>query len=233
VLTLSEFSRQDIVRRYGVPPEKVVVAPCAADPMFRPLHDEARLADVRARYGTGERFILCVGNLQPRKNLGTLIDAYVRLRRANATRHKLVLIGRTAWLYDDIFAVARASGYAGELVFTGYVPDEDLVALDNAADLVVYPSIFEGFGLPPLEAMACGTPVVTAQGSSFPEVVGDAALTVDPLDAEALATAIATLLSDAGLRARFSARGLERAATFSWEASARAIAAVYAAACRP
>jgi glycosyltransferase involved in cell wall biosynthesis len=233
VLTLSEFSRQDIVRRYGVPPEKVVVAPCAADPMFRPLHDEARLADVRARYGTGERFILCVGNLQPRKNLRTLIDAYVRLRRADATRHKLVLVGRKAWLYDDIFAVARASGYAGELVFTGYVPDEDLVALDNAADLFVYPSLFEGFGLPPLEAMACGTPVVTAQGSSFPEVVGDAALTVDPLDAEALAGAIATMLRDAGLRARFSARGLQRAATFSWEASARAIAAIYAAACRP
>ena len=233
VLTLSEFSRQDIVRHYGVPPEKVVVAPCAADPMFRPLHDEARLADVRARYGTGERFILCVGNLQPRKNLGTLIDAYVRLRRADATRHKLVLVGRKAWLYDDIFAVARASGYAGELVFTGYVPDEDVVALDNAADLFVYPSIFEGFGLPPLEAMACGTPVVTAQGSSFPEVVGDAALTVDPLDAEALAAAIATMLRDAGLRARFSARGLQRAATFSWEASARAIAAIYAAACRP
>jgi glycosyltransferase involved in cell wall biosynthesis len=129
--------------------------------------------------------------------------------------------------------VARASGYAGELVFTGYVPDEDVVALDNAADLFVYPSIFEGFGLPPLEAMACGTPVVTARGSSFPEVVGDAALTVDPLDAEALAAAIATMLSDAGLRARCAARGLERAATFSWDATARAISAVYADACRP
>jgi glycosyltransferase involved in cell wall biosynthesis len=227
VLTLSEFSKRDIVQRYCVPPEKVVVAPCAADPMFRPLHDAARLANVRERYGTGERFILCVGNLQPRKNLGTLIAAYVHLRRADATRHRLVLVGRKAWLYDDIFAVARASGYAGELVFTGYVPDADVAALYNAADLFVYPSLFEGFGLPPLEAMACGTPVVTANTSSFPEVVGDAALTVDPLDAEALAGAMAAALRDAGLRARLSARGLRQAARFSWEATARIIAASY------
>src|SRR5437763_11892080 len=132
VLTLSEFSKRDIVQHYCVPPEKVVVAPCAADPMFRPLHDGARLADVRARYGTGERFILCVGNLQPRKNLGTLIDAYVRLRRADAPRHKLVLVGRKAWLYDDTFAAARNSGYADQLVFTDYVSNADLVALYNA-----------------------------------------------------------------------------------------------------
>jgi glycosyltransferase involved in cell wall biosynthesis len=227
VLTLSEFSKQHIVRRYRVPPEKVVVAPCAADPMFHPLHDAVRLAAVRARYGTGESFILCVGNLQPRKNLKTLIDAYVRLRRTNATQHRLVLVGKKAWLYDDIFAAARASGYSDELIFTGYVPDEDLVALYNAADLFVYPSIFEGFGLPPLEAMACGTPVVTSNTSALPETVGDAALTVDPLDVEGLARAIARVLGNANLRAQLSARGMQRAATFSWETTARIIRGVY------
>ena len=227
VLTLSEFSKRDIVRRYCVPPEKVVVAPCAADPMYRPLRDEARIAETRTRYGTGEHFILCVGNVQPRKNLRRLIEAYVRLRRAGATRHKLVLVGKKAWLADDTFAAARESGYAEELVFTGYVPDDDLVALYNAAELFVYPSIFEGFGLPPLEAMACGTPVVTSNTSSFPEVVGDAALTADPLDVEALAAAMAAALSDADLRARLAAQGLERATMFSWEETARIIAGVY------
>ncbi len=227
VLTISEFSKRDIVRRYRVPPEKVIVTPLAADPMFHPLCDMGRMAAVRERYGTGDRFVLCVGNLQPRKNLRTLIDAYVRLRRADAIRHKLVLVGRKAWLYDDIFAVARASGYADDLVFTDYVPDEDLVALYNAAELFVYPSIFEGFGLPPLEAMACGTPVVCSNTSSLPEVVGDAALTVAPLDAEALADAIAIVLRDAALRQHFSERGIARASFFSWEDSARIAADTY------
>ncbi len=227
VLTLSEFSKHDIVRRYSVPSEKVVVAPCAADPMYQPLRDPARLAAICDKYGTGERFILCVGNLQPRKNLKTLITAYVRLRRAGTMRHKLVLVGREAWLHEDIFAAARDSGYAEELVFTGYVPDEDLVALYNAAELFVYPSLFEGFGLPPLEAMACGTPVVTGNTSALPETVGDAALTVDPYDAEALAGAMARVLGDAVLRADLSARGLERAAAFSWADTATIIREVY------
>ncbi len=220
VLTLSEYSKRDIVRRYNVPPEKITVTYLAADPMFRPIHDEGRLAAARETYGTGEKYILCVGNLQPRKNLGTLIEAYVKLRRADATRHKLVLVGKRAWLHDDIFAAARASGYADDLVFTGYVPDEDLVALYNAADLFVYPSIFEGFGLPPLEAMACGTPVVCSNTSSFPEVVGDAALTVDPLDPEALAHAIIALLGYPDMREQLSDRGLRQSALFSWEATA-------------
>jgi len=227
VLTLSEYSKRDIVRRYCVPPEKVVVAPCAADPMYGPIHDAARLAAVRARYGTGDHFILSVGNLQPRKNLRTLIEAYVRLRQADATRHKLVLVGREAWLHDDIFAAARASGYADELVFTGYVPDADLVALYNAAEVFVYPSLFEGFGLPPLEAMACGTATVTANTSALPETVGEAALTVDPRDGEALAGALARLLGDGALRARLEREGLARAALFSWDDTARIILDTY------
>jgi glycosyltransferase involved in cell wall biosynthesis len=227
VLTLSEFSRRTIVRRYAVPPGKVVVAPCAADPMFCPIRDEARLAEARERYATGERFILCVSNLEPRKNLKTLMAAYVKLRQAGAMQHKLVLVGRKAWLSDDIFAAARASGYADDLVFTGYVPEEDLVALYNAADLLVYPSIVEAFGLPPLEAMACGTPVITSNAAALPEVVGHAALTVDPLDAHALAGSIAAVLANSGLRQRLCVEGPQRAATFSWEATARIIRDVY------
>jgi glycosyltransferase involved in cell wall biosynthesis len=227
VLTGSEYSRQHMVRRYRVDPAKVVVAPYAADPIFKRLRDDSHVQAIRARYRTGDRFVLCVGEIQPRKNLKTLIEAYVRLRRAGATRHRLVLVGKSAWLYDDTFAAARASGYQDELVFTGYVPDEDLVALYNAADLFVYPSLFEGFGLPPLEAMACGTPVVASNTSSLPEVVGDAGLLVDPLDVEALAAAMADALANTALQHTLTERGIQRAATFSWERTARIVAAVY------
>jgi len=227
VLTLSEYSKRDIVRRYNVPPDKITVTGLAAAPMFRPIHDEARLSDVRERYGTGKEFILSVGNLQPRKNIKTLIEAYVRLRRADATRHRLVLVGKKAWLHDGIFAAARASGYADDLVFTGYVPDADLVALYNAADLFVYPSIFEGFGLPPLEAMACGTPVVTSNTSAIPETVGDAALTVDPLDPVSLADAIILALFNRTFHDYLARLGLQRAALFSWPMTAYAIRSLY------
>jgi glycosyltransferase involved in cell wall biosynthesis len=228
IIADSEFSKQDIVRFHGIAPHKVTVAHLAADPLFRPIHDDGPLAAVRARYGTGERFVLFVGALKSTKNLSTVIEAYVRLRRADATRHRLVLVGgTTAWLKEDIFAAARASGYSDEIVFTGYVPDDDLVALYNAADIFVSPSLFEGFGLPPLEAMACGTPVVTSNTTSLPEVVGDAALMVDPLDAEALAGAMSAVLADDALRAQLSRQGLERAATFSWEATARTVLGVY------
>ncbi len=221
VLTISEYSKQDIVRRYRVMPEKVVVAPRTASPAFGRIHDQARLAAVRERYGGGEHFILSVGNIEQRKNLKTLIAAYVRLRQAEATSDKLVLVGSKGWLHDDVFAAARTSGYVDQLVFTERVPEDDLAALYNAADLFVYPSLFEGFGLPPLEAMTCGTPVVCSNTSSLPEVVGDAALMVDPLDVDGLAETMSRVLRDAALRARLSAQGLERATFFSREREAR------------
>src|SRR5581483_108978 len=227
VLTGSEFCKRDIARRYGVPSEKIVVAPYAADPIFRPIEDAARLDEVRTRYATGPRYILFVGVLKPNKNVKTLVEAYVRLRQADRVRHRLVLVGQQELLYGEMFARAREAGMAGDLVFTGRVSDQDLVALYNAADLFVQPSLFEGFGLPSLEAMACGTPVVTSTAAAIPEMVGDAALTVDPLDVEALAGAIATVLDDEALRRRMAARSIERAAMFSWETAARAALGVY------
>ena len=227
ILTISEFSRQDIIRRYCVPPEKVVVAHGAADPMFRPIEDPAQIAAVRAKYATGERFILSVGEIQPRKNLKTLIEAYVRLRRAGTICHKLVLVGKPVWLYHDTFAAARECGFADDLIFTGYVPDEDLVLLYNAADIFVYPSLFEGFGLPPLEAMACGTPVITSNTSSLPEVVGNVALTVEPLDVEAFARVIAETANDGQRRLKLRQEGLLRATSFSWERTAHIVAQHY------
>ncbi len=228
ILTDSEFSKGDIVSRYGVSPHKITVVPLAAAPMYRLIHDQAVLASVKERHDIHEHFILYAGVLKPNKNLPRVIEAYARLRRTGVTRHRLVIAGGTAsWLRDDLRAVARSSGYGDDIVFTGYVPDEDLVALYNAADLFVHPSLFEGFGLPPLEAMACGTAVITSNTTALPEVVGDAALTVDPLDVEALAEAMAIVLGNTTLRSELEQRGLERAAQFSWEHTARIVHGVY------
>ncbi len=228
VITDSEASRREIMRRYRVPPEKMTVALLAADPIFRPVYDAGRLAAVRTHYAANERFILFTGDpLQRRKNVKTLVEAYVRLRQAGSIEQRLLLTGDRSALDSDIFAALRASGYEETVSFVGRVADEDLVALYNAADLFVYPSFYEGFGLPPLEAMACGTPVITSNVSSLPEVVSDAGITVDPFDVEALARTIGATLGDEGLRTRLSRLGLDRAASFSWRATAGKILDVY------
>ncbi len=228
IITDSEASKREIVDFYGVPPDKVTVALLAADPIFRPLRDEARLAEVRGRYAAGDRYILFTGDpLQRRKNVKTLVEAYARLRVAGAVAHRMVLSGDRAALESDIFAAARTAGCADDLCFIGRVPQEELVAIYNAADLFVYPSLYEGFGLPPLEAMACGVPVIVSNVSSLPEVVGADALTVDPLGVDALATAMARVLNDVDLQANLSAQGLRRAATFSWDVTARILVDTY------
>lgn len=228
IITDSEASKRDIVDFYKTPPDKVTVALLAADPVFRPMRDEAQRAATRARYARGGHYILFTGDpLQRRKNVKTLVDAYVRLRHAGVVSHRLVLSGSREALRSDIFAAARAAGRDDDLCFAGRVSDDELVALYNAADLFVYPSFYEGFGLPPLEAMACGTPVITSNVSSLPEVVGDAALTIDPFDVEALAHTIVRVLSDRDLQIRLSQQGLERAASFSWDMTARSILHIY------
>jgi glycosyltransferase involved in cell wall biosynthesis len=227
VIAVSDATRRDIIDLLGTPAEKIRVIHNGYDQRFRPLpHTEAR-ARVGERYGLSEPYILHVGTLEPRKNLETLISAYARLRRERYIPHGLVLVGDRGWKYDPIFQLVDQLGLRNAVRFTGAVPADDLPALYNAADLFVYPSLYEGFGLPPLEAMACGTPVVTSNVSSLPEVVGDAALLVDPHDEGALAEAMARVLSDVELRRHMRERGLERARHFSWERCARETLAVY------
>jgi len=228
VITDSVFSRDDIIKHYRISADKIVVAPLAADPMFRLIHDSVSLFTVRERYNTGDDYILFSGALKPNKNLPRLIEAYTRLRHAGRIHHKLVLAGPAVdWLRDDIVGQARSSGYADDIIFTGRVPDADLPALYSAAALFVQPSLFEGFGLPPLEAMACGTAVVTSNTTSLPEVVGEAALTVDPTDVEALAGAMAAVLDNDRLRRKLEQAGLARASTFTWERTARIVLDTY------
>ena len=219
IITCSEYTRKDIVDTYKLPADKVTAIHLAAGKRFVPaMQDE--IARVREKYGLPPEFILAVGSIQPRKNLERLIQAYSQVnKRMNAP--PLVLVGRKAWLYKDSVTAAERSGYSDKITFTGFVPDEDLPAIYSAAAIFVYPSIFEGFGLPPIEAMQCGTPVITGNRTSLPEIVGDAGVMVDPYDVGSLTDAIERLLRDHELRAELSSRGLRRAKDFSWENTAR------------
>jgi len=227
VLTVSEFTKADLVRRYGIEPEKIVVTASPAAPRFRLLDDRSQVDEVRRRYGIDGSFILYVGNIQPRKNLVRLVEAYAALAAEGKFSHRLVIVGKKAWQHSPVLEAARTCGVEQRITFTGYVPDEDLCALYNGADLFVFPSIFEGFGSPILEAMSCGTPVITSNTSSMPEVGGDAAVYVDPFKVADLTAAMRTVLDDPALRARLSARGLARAGQFSWEDAARKTVQAY------
>jgi glycosyltransferase involved in cell wall biosynthesis len=227
VLASSESTRRDVLDILGVRPERVAVVPLGVDGTLQPVTDREALAAFRRARGLPERFILYLGTLEPRKNLPTLLAAYAHLAGRPGFRHTLVIAGGRGWYYDAIDAVVERLGLGGRVLFPGYVPDEDLPLWYSAADLFVYPSLYEGYGLPPLEALACGTPVVTSDASSLPEVVGDAGLTVPAEDDLALAEAMARLLADDALRADLRARGLARARTQSWQRVARETARAY------
>ncbi len=227
IVAISESTRQDVIRYLGVPPERVEVIYCGVDAAFKPLADPALLARFRAERGLPDRFLLHVGTLEPRKNVARLLEAYAHLRREHRIPHKLVLGGARGWLYEQIFARVRELGLLEEVVFTSFIPDRELPLWYNAADIFIYPSLYEGFGLPPLEAMACGTPVVTSSVSSLPEVVGNAAITVNPLDVNALASAILQVLEEPDLSERLRTEGPRRAAHFTWSETAARTLALY------
>jgi glycosyltransferase involved in cell wall biosynthesis len=229
VIALSEYARADIVATYHVSPEKVKAIPLAASAHFRPVKNEEELQRVRQTYGIEGEYILSVGAIQPRKNLSRLVAAYASLRwvKPEVKLPKLVLAGKCAWLYDETLRTIKELAVSDVVILTGYVPENDLPALYSGALCFVYPSYFEGFGLPPLEAMKCGTPVIVGDRTSLPEVVGDAGLLVDPFDAGALAKAIERVISDSNLRAELSVKGLARAKLFDWRETARQTLAVY------
>lgn len=226
ILTVSESSRRDIIRAYGVPASRVTAVPLAAGPGFAPITDPARLAQVRAKYATGDEYLLHVGSITPRRNLGRLLEAFAAVRR-RAPHLTLVLAGSVEPPSPPIEAAIGRSGLSGSVRVAGYVRADDLPALYAAAAAVVYPSLYEGFGLPVLEAMASGVPVLASSTSCFPEVAGDAALLVDPQSVEAIAEGLWSILSDVALRERLVQKGLARAAEFTWERTARGTLEVY------
>jgi glycosyltransferase involved in cell wall biosynthesis len=234
ILTLSEHTRRDIAETYGISAERIHAIPLAAPSHFAPVNDYRELQRVRHTYSIDGDYILSVGSIQPRKNLARLVKAYASLRGSNSadTLPKLVLVGKCGWLYDETLRALDETGLKESVVLTGYVPHEDLPALYSGALCFVYPSYFEGFGLPPLEAMKCGAPVIVGNKTSLPEVVGDAALTVDPYDVEAIAGAIKQLVYDPAFREQLSSKGQKRASEFDWQDTARRTLAVYEAVAR-
>ena len=227
ILADSVNTQDDLICLLGVPPSKIEVVPGGVDPSFVPVRDPKVLEAVRQRLTGGAPFILSVGMIEPRKNLALLIDAFGLLKSRHHLPHKLVLAGKKGWLSEGIYERAARSPVSSEIVFPGYVPESDLPALYSAADLFAFPSLYEGFGLPPLEAMACGTPVVASRAASLPEVVGDAAIMVDPESLEDLAEGLAKPLTDARLREQMVASGFRQSKQFTWRASARKMLAVY------
>lgn len=225
VITVSESTKRDVIRRFGIPEERITVTYEAAAPEFSPAPPE-EIDRVRFRYGTGPRYILAVGNLQPRKNLKRLVQAFAALR-GEGQAVRLVLVGKVRWRESELFSFVVKSGVEKDVVFTGYVPSADLPALYSGAAVFCYPSLYEGFGLPVVEAMACGAPVVAGNVSSLPEVAGEAALLVDPRSVRALTDALRALLSDEALAAETRRLGLAQAARFSWADTARRTLAVY------
>ena len=231
ITVISQSSKDDVVAYCGVPGDKVHVIYCGADEQFSPRSRE-QVEQFRAARGLPKHFILYLGTLEPRKNVAQLVRAYAALRRNGSDKPKLVIAGAKGWGYADVFAAVEQSGATGDVIFAGYVPQAELPLWYNAADLFVFPSLYEGFGLPVLEAMACGTPSITSNVSSLPEVAGNAALTIAPDDTRALSEAIERALHDAALRTQMRERSLQQAAKFSWREAARQTAEVYAEALR-
>ena len=223
ILTLSEFSRRDIIETYAVDPERVMVTPAAAPTHFKPVVDETKLKEMRERYDISANYLLSLGSIQPRKNLTRLIEAFLWLRAARPASQlpQLVIAGKRGWLDSEVFRAAQQDGLNESVKFVGYVPEADLAALYSGAMCFIYPSYFEGFGLPVLEAMQCGAPVIAGNQTSLPEVAGDAALLFDPFDTRALGEAIARVIDLPDYRAELRVKGLNRAAEFSWIATAR------------
>ncbi|MBI5827559.1 MAG: glycosyltransferase family 4 protein [Deltaproteobacteria bacterium] len=225
IITVSEFSKKEIAGSLGVDPRKISVIHNGVGGLYRPVEDTERIAQVRKRYGITGDYIFYAGNHQPRKNLSRLISAFSALK--NGKDRQLVLTGGVEPRRAALYASVKGLGLSGRVLFIGAVPEEDLPALYSGALLFAFPSLMEGFGLPPLEAFACGAPVVSSNASSIPEVVGDAALTFDPTDTGAMAVAIDRVLSSADLRQEMREKGLARAGRFTWEATARKTLKVY------
>ena len=227
IVAVSESARRDLLAFYDIPPDRVSVVPEAAGPAFGVIDDPAVRARARLRYALPERFILYVGAIEPRKNLPRLVDAFAAARQRGIP-HELVCVGPYGWSSRDLYEHVGRLHLQDVVHFTGYLPAEDLPAVYSAAEFFVFPSLYEGFGLPVIEAMACGTPTITSRTSSLVEIAADAALTIDPYDVRALVDAMVALAHDAGLRHTLARRGLQRAREFSWSRSAREMLALYA-----
>ena len=227
IITDTKVIRQEIIDEFHVSQERVFAVPIAVSDLFRPVTDPARIRHIKERFGIKKHYFLHVGNIEPRKNLTSLFLAFRRIREKIRKDYQLVVVGKKGWLYGDIFETLRESGLTDDVVFTGYVREEDIPVLYSGAEFFVFPSLYEGFGLPVLEAMRCGTPVLTSHVSSMPEVAGEAALYVDPCSVEDISEKVLKLAYDDTLKARLREKGFIQASKFTWEKTARETLKVY------
>jgi glycosyltransferase involved in cell wall biosynthesis len=221
LIAISNSTKEDLIKYFDVPTNKISVVYGGYDKIYHPIYDHNELERIRSHYQLPQKFILSVGTVEPRKNLSLLLKAYSRLPAGFKKEIKLVLVGKKGWINQTFFEEIKELGIAGDITFTGFVPTEELPYIYNLADLFVYPSFYEGFGLPVLEAMACGTPVIVSNRSSLPEVVGDAGRLIDPEDYYELQTAIQQIYRDQSSREQMKNKGIEQAKKFSWEKCAR------------
>jgi glycosyltransferase involved in cell wall biosynthesis len=227
IITVSYSTKEDIIDLLGVAPEKVTVLYEAPGKAFRPLTAVQELEIARRQFNLPERFLLHVGTLEPRKNLVRLLEAFASLRHRREFSHDLVLIGKAGWQYREIFSAVERLELSHFVHFLGYVPDRWLATIYNLADALVFPSLYEGFGLPVVEAMACGTPVISSPNGALREIAGEAAAYISPENVESIATEIYRVAGDDMLQAELSARGLARAALFSWRRTAEQTRRLY------
>lgn len=228
VISVSEATRKDLIQLAHIPPEKIKVIRFAPSKKFRLVNGDAVIDSILKSYKIERPFILSVSVLSPIKNLGTAIYAYQRYLVKNPkSPYKFVIVGRRGWLYQEIFKIVENLGIQEKVIFVGQLAHDQLVYIYNAADLFLFVSLYEGFGIPVLEAMACGTPVITSNVSSLPEIAGDAAKLVDPYNIEDIASAMEELLNDKELRREMAEKGFEKAKCFSWEKTAKETIRVY------
>jgi Glycosyltransferase len=227
IITVSEWSKKDIMRIFDVPEDKIAVTHLAADDMFVPMDKISAHQYVGSKYSIDTDFILYLGGFSPRKNVKSILVAFSMIYKNLSKNYKVVIIGSARDDHQFLNKLAQSLGIEDHVCFAGYVPYEDLPYFYNAADLFVYPSLYEGFGLPPLEAMCCGTPTITSNVSSIPEIVGDGALLINPFDTGELAKAMEKALENNDMKADIISRGFERSSAFNWRKTAQETLKVY------
>lgn len=221
IAAISDSTRNDLLKYFEVKSDKIFILPGAADARFKLINKEnSQVFKILEKYNIRGKYLLSVGTLEPRKNILRTIEGYRRLLKNNIfSEYKLVIVGKKGWFYEDIFNQVKKINLENKIIFTGYAADEDMPYLYNGAACFIYPSLYEGFGLPVIEAMSCGCPVITSNTSSLPEVGGNAALYIDPYDIDEISAAIKRILSDEKLRDEMKSRGLKQSDNFSWEKS--------------
>ncbi len=235
ILTISNFSKKDLIKNYPIVKNKVkVVYPGYDANLYKVLTDTAKISEIQNKYSTGDKYLIYIGTIQPRKNLERLIEAFSLLSSDKAfDKVKLVLVGKTTgpgrkgWMYEQILRKPLELGIENRVIFTGYIPDADLVYLLNGATSLILPSLWEGFGIPVLDSMACKTPVIASNVSSLPEIIGEAGVLVDPYSIEQISQGIRLVLTDKKIREKISQLGLKRISKFSWQSMAKEIIKIF------